>query len=134
CTIRLTELAPRDQLIHQTLQLALGDFLREVRVQHGDEALALARAPDLLCPLEQLPGFREERRVVAACGRGARTARRRRSRRCARSSARRRRRTARAPRRGWRRGRSCRCSRSPRAARCQAWRYPLLLTAKRSRR
>src|SRR5207253_7185560 len=35
CTIRLTELAPRDQLIHQTLQLALGDFLREVRVQHG---------------------------------------------------------------------------------------------------
>src|SRR5207237_6920204 len=36
CTIRLTELAPRDQLIHQTLQLALGDFLREVRVQHSD--------------------------------------------------------------------------------------------------
>src|SRR5213079_896275 len=85
CTIRLTELAPRDQLIHQTLQLALGDFLREVRVQHGDEALALARAPDLLYPLAQLPGFREQRRLVAACGRRALTARRRRSRRCARA-------------------------------------------------
>ena len=54
-------------------------------MQHGDEALALARAPDLLCPLDQVPGFREQRRVVAACGRATLTARRRRSRRCARA-------------------------------------------------
>src|SRR5207249_2788818 len=85
CTIRLTELAPRDQLIHQTLQLALGDFLREVRVQHGDEALALARAPDLLCPLDQVPGFCERRRVVAACGGASLTAPRRSGTPCARA-------------------------------------------------
>ncbi len=66
--IRLAELAPGDQLVEQALQLALGDFLGEVRVQHGDEALALARAADLLRSREQLPGLREQRPTVAVCG------------------------------------------------------------------